>query len=185
MYRKFILGHFAILILLGCVDNNDGDCFDELSDPFLSLLPLLFVSVFDLSNSVLASSSIERCRRRQQYRKQTTRAAIIIHIITNSKLKRIGKRILRDFRDDFVVVDGENDRFLVLIAEVLDLDITVDAVVVFIIVTSFDGVITAVLLVVFGDVISIISIQSVFVAINVGVIDIESSVCSLFVDIAI
>jgi hypothetical protein len=92
---------------------------------------------------------------------------------------------LRDFCDDFVVVDGENDRFAVLTAEVLDLDITVDAVVVFIIVTSFDCVITAVSPVVFGDIISIVSIQSVFVAINVGVIDIESSICSLLIDTAI
>ncbi len=90
---------------------------------------------------------------------------------------------MRDFRDDFVVVDSENDRFAVLTAEVLDLDINVD--VVFIIVTSFDCVITAVSPVVFGDIISIISIHSVFVAINVGVIDIESSICSLLIDTAI
>jgi hypothetical protein len=152
------LGHFAILISAGFFDNNNGDNFDEFSDQFVALLIPLFISVFDSSNLILASSSIECCRRRQQYRKQTIREAIIIHIITNSKLKRIGKRILRDFRDDFVVVAV-------------------------IIVISFDFVVNAVSVVVFGDVIFIVLIQSVFVAINMGVIDIGSSVCSLLVEV--
>jgi hypothetical protein len=86
---------------------------------------------------------------------------------------------LRDFRDDFVVVDDENEKFVVLTAEVLDLDITVIAV---IIGASIDCVITAVSVVVFGDVIFIVSIQSVFVAINMGVIDIGYIVSSLLVE---
>ncbi len=86
---------------------------------------------------------------------------------------------MRDFRDDFVVVDDENEKFVVLTAEVLDLDITVVAV---IIVISFDFVVNAVSVVVFGDVIFIVSIQSVFVAINMGVIDIGYIVSSLLVE---
>ncbi len=86
---------------------------------------------------------------------------------------------MRDFRDDFVVVDDENEKFVVLTAEVLDLDITVIAV---IIGASIDCVITAVSVVVFGDVIFIVSIQSVFVAINMGVIDIGYIVSSLLVE---
>jgi hypothetical protein len=62
MCPKFIFGLFDILASLYCVDNNDGDIFDELSGRFVSLLVLLYVSVLVESTIVLESSANRRCR---------------------------------------------------------------------------------------------------------------------------
>ncbi len=154
---------------------------NESSDQLVSLSVLLYASEFVLSNSVIASSI--KCRRlRQQCKRQIIIAIIVTHIIANSRLTRISKRILKTFCVGLVVVVGMNNSFVVLTVEILYLDIIVVAVIV---VISFNFVVNVVSVVVFRDSISVVSIQLVFVVVSMNVIDVGASTCSVLVDVVL